>query len=74
MRAGLAVPGKIAIRPMTKAEVGTAIDRADREGWNPHLSDGEGCNTFGPRAFSVVPLDGRLTKFDRYHAISGRKS
>jgi hypothetical protein len=59
---------------MTKAEVGIAIDRADREGWNHGLSDGECCNTFGPRAFSVVPLDGRPTKFDRYHAIWGRKS
>ncbi|MDK2988521.1 MAG: hypothetical protein PWR16_50 [Methanoculleus sp.] len=42
---------------MTKAEVGIAVDRAEREGWNPGLSDGDCYCAVDPKAFFAVVLD-----------------
>lgn len=56
----MAASGEIAIRPMTRTEVGIAVDWAEREGWNPGLSDGECYYAVDPQAFFAVLLDGRL--------------
>lgn len=56
----MAASDTIAVRPMTKAEVGIAVDWAEQEGWNPGLSDGECYYAVDPRAFFAVLLDGRL--------------
>lgn len=45
---------------MTKAEVGTAVDWAEREGWNPGLSDGDCYYAVDPKAFYAVLLEDRL--------------
>ncbi|MDV2480835.1 GNAT family N-acetyltransferase [Methanoculleus sp. Wushi-C6] len=56
----MAASGEITVRPMTKIEVGIAIDWAEREGWNPGLSDGDCYYAVDPQAFFAVLHDGRL--------------
>ncbi len=56
----MAASGAVTIRPMTKAEVGVAVDWAEREGWNPGIFDGECYYAVDPQAFFAVLLDGRL--------------
>jgi ribosomal protein S18 acetylase RimI-like enzyme len=46
------------IRPMTPAEVGTAVDWAASEGWNPGLHDAECYAVPDPGGFFVGLLDG----------------
>lgn len=56
----MAASGEITVRPMTEAEVGVAVDWAEREGWNPGISDGECYYAVDPEAFFAVLLDGRM--------------
>jgi GNAT superfamily N-acetyltransferase len=50
--------GRYVIRPMNPAEVGTAVDWAASEGWNPGLQDAECYAVADPGGFFVGLLDG----------------
>lgn len=54
---------KMIIRPVTPAEMQTAVDWAAREGWNPGLHDAEKFLPTDPGGFLCGELDGEIVAF-----------
>jgi len=52
--------GPLTIRNMTREEVCTAVDWADKEGWNPGLHDAEAFYDAAPNAFFAGEIAGEM--------------
>ncbi len=52
--------GPLTIRNMTRDEVRTAVEWADKEGWNPGLHDADAFYTAAPSAFFVGEIAGEM--------------